>query len=170
MSLKSFDKFCENMIMGEPSSQKEVFDERQNQVRQGLTIEALVICIGLSFLLVGLNETLLVWCEGGFPLMVLAAAASYLWWVIRCAVKDCLFGVKGYGTIATAFVVALDCMYLFMIFVPDGDEPFVINNGLVTNKFVVLISAFILFASFIVVLALNSRRKKRQAQAENSEK
>ncbi len=32
MSLKSFDKFCEKIIMGEPDPiyRKEIFDERQN--------------------------------------------------------------------------------------------------------------------------------------------
>ena len=41
MSLKSFDKFCERLILSEPGSQKEVFDERQNVMRSRLAIEAL---------------------------------------------------------------------------------------------------------------------------------
>lgn len=43
MSLKSFDKFCERMILAEPGSQKEIFDERQKIVRSRITIEALLI-------------------------------------------------------------------------------------------------------------------------------
>lgn len=163
MSLKSFDKFCENIILGEAGSQQEVFDERQNQVRSSLFIEALLICVLLSFLLVGLNETRLQWCENCFPLLMLSIAVSYLWNVIRCAVKGCLFGVKGSGTIAAAFVIALNGFNLLITCFPDREESFIINNGLVTSSFVMLISALIMFVSFIVVLVMNIRRKKKQA-------
>ncbi len=163
MSLKSFDKFCENMILSESGSQKEVFDERQNQVRSSLFIEALFICFFMSLILVGLNETSLQWCEECFPLMILSFAVSYLWNVIRCAVKGCLFGVKGSGTIAAAFVAALMGFNLLITYSPDWEESFIINNGLVTSSFVMLISALIMFVSFIVVLVMNIRRKKKQA-------
>ncbi len=163
MSLKSFDKFCENMIMSEPGSQQEVFDERQNQVRSSLLIETLMICLFMSLILVGLNETSLQWCEKCLPLMMLSVAVSYLWNVIRCAVKGCLFGVKGSGTIATAFVMVLNGFNVFITSSPDGEGNFIINNGLVTSSFVILISALILFAAFIVVVVMNSRRKKKQA-------
>lgn len=45
MSMKSFDKFCERIILAEPGSQKEIFDERQRQQRTQLTVEALR-CVG----------------------------------------------------------------------------------------------------------------------------
>ena len=163
MSLKSFDKFCENMIMSEPGSQQEVFDERQKQVRSNLFIESLLICVLLSFLLVAINETPLRWCEECTPLLMLSVSVCYLWNVIRCAAKDCLFGVKGSGTMATAFIIAINCAHIFIRYSPDGEENFIINNGLVTSSFVMLISAFIMFASFIVVVVINSRRKKKQA-------
>ena len=169
MSLKSFDKFCENMIMSEPGSQKEVFDERQNQVRANLFIESLLICILLSFLLVAINETPLRWCEECTPLMMLSVSVCWLWNVIRCAAKDCLFGVKGSGTVGMALIIAINCTHIFVRYSPDGEEPFVINDGLVSTEFIMLISAFVMFASFIVVVALNSRRKKRQsADKENN--
>ena len=104
MRLKSFDKFCEKMILGEPGSEKEVFDERQNQLRAKLTTESLYVCIVLSSLLVLANEIAL-WCDGMFVLIILACAASYLWWVIRNAVKGSLFGVKGSGTFWTAVIL-----------------------------------------------------------------
>ena len=43
MSLKSFDKFCERMILAEPGSEKEIYDERQKQIRTQLTVEALTV-------------------------------------------------------------------------------------------------------------------------------
>lgn len=163
MSLKSFDKFCENMILGEPGSQQEVFDERQNQVRSSLFIEALLICIFMSFILVGLNETRLQLCEGCFPLLMLSLTVSYLWNVIRCAAKGCLFGVKGSGTVVTAFIIALSSINVFIRYSPDGEEDFIINNGLMTTEFIMLISALVMFVSFIVVLVINCHKKKKQA-------
>ncbi len=163
MSLKSFDKFCENMILAAPGSQKEVFDERQNQVRSALTIEALIICVLLSMGLVAFNEMLLRWCEECFPLIMFSVTLSFLWSVIRCAAKDCLFGVKGSGTMVMALVICINCLHIFVRCLPDVDEPFIINNGLVTTEFVMLVSAFIMLASFVVVLILNHHRKKKQS-------
>jgi len=56
MSMKSFDKFCERIILAEPGSQKEIFDERQRQQRTQLTVEALLIYCAASALCVLLNE------------------------------------------------------------------------------------------------------------------
>lgn len=57
MSLKSFDKFCERMILAEPGSEKEIYDERQKQIRTQLTVEALTVFGAMSMLAVMINET-----------------------------------------------------------------------------------------------------------------
>lgn len=56
MSMKSFDKFCEKMILGEPGSEKEIFDERQKQLRTHILVQSLVIYAIASALCVVLNE------------------------------------------------------------------------------------------------------------------
>lgn len=95
MSLKSFDKFCENIILGEPSSQKQIFDERQNILRSRLITEALIIFAVLSALNTMVMDAGAMWCEGYFAPMVLSAALCLLWWLIRCSAKGVLFGVNG---------------------------------------------------------------------------
>ncbi len=50
MSLKSFDKFLENYILGQPNSKKEIMDERQKIARTQILAEALIIFSGLSFI------------------------------------------------------------------------------------------------------------------------
>ena len=50
MSLKSFDKFCENLILTEPGSQKIIYDERQKIVQMKIGIETLIIFGGAATL------------------------------------------------------------------------------------------------------------------------
>ncbi len=50
MSMKSFDKFCERLILAEPGSEKEVFDERQRLIQQRLAVEALLIYVGVTLI------------------------------------------------------------------------------------------------------------------------
>ena len=94
MSMKSFDKFCERIILAEPGSQKEIFDERQRQQRTQLTVEALLIYCAAAALCVLMNEVF-GFLESSFSGMVFIAAAAFLWWNIRALVKGCLFGVSG---------------------------------------------------------------------------
>ena len=94
MSMKSFDKFCEKMILGEPGSEKEIFDERQKQLRTHILVQSLVIYAIASALCVVLNE-FIGFLESDFSGMVFVAGAVYLWWVIFLAVKECMFGVSG---------------------------------------------------------------------------
>ncbi len=160
MSLESFDKFCEKMIMGEPGSEKEMFDERQNIVRGRLTTEALAVGFALSGLLVLTNE-LFGWSSDNFLLMGLGAALCYLWWVIRNAVKGSLFGVKGSGTFWWAVFMVLESFYCLLIaWEEDGAFPFT-EQGQVSHNLLVVISAAVLMVSSIVVFVLNSRRKKQ---------
>lgn len=162
MSLESFDKFCEKMILGEPGSEKEVFDERQNQIRAKLTTEALWVCLYLSALLVLSNE-LFAWCGGMFVLILLAGAIGYLWWVIRNAVKGSLFGVKGTGTFWTAVIMVFESFYcLLMLWGEDGAFPLT-EQGQVSGNLLALIIAVVLMVSSIVVFVLTAKRKKQSS-------
>lgn len=162
MSLESFDKFCEKMIMGEPQSEKEIFDERQNIVRGKLTTEALAVGFGLSGLLVMSNE-LFGWSSDMFLLMGVGAAFCYLWWVIRNAVKGSLFGVKGSGTFWTAIIMVFESFYcLLMVWNEDAAFPLT-EQGQVSSNLLTLIIAALLLVSSIVVFVLNARRKKKMS-------
>lgn len=76
MSMKSFDKFCERIILAEPGSQKEIFDERQRQQRTQLTVEALLIYCAAAALCVLMNEVF-GFLESSFSGMVFIAAARF---------------------------------------------------------------------------------------------
>ncbi len=160
MSMKSFDKFCEKIILAEPSSEKEIFDERQKQQRMHLTIEALVIYAVISALLVLFNENI------GFIVsnlagMVLCAAAANLWWVIRTAAKGCLFGVSGKQVINSAIICLCEALvYLFITFYTDDDEPVtILTDGRLTDAAVLGVSLVLLLAANVVVIILHVRSK-----------
>ena len=72
MSMKSFDKFCEKMILGEPGSEKEIYDERQTQLRTHILVQSLVIYAIASALCVVLNE-FIGFLESDFSGMVFVA-------------------------------------------------------------------------------------------------
>lgn len=161
MSMKSFDKFCENMILGEPASQKEIFDERQKQQRTQLTLEALLVYAVMSALAVMVNESFYTWCAGDFEAMVFCMSLSFLWWVIRNAAKGSLFGVTGKGTQYSAmFSLIWGLFYVFAFFL-DSDEKFAVaRDGRLTEKFTVCAAFAIYFIADIVVLAVKIRENK----------
>lgn len=163
MSLESFDKFCEKIIMGEPGSEKEVYDERQNQIRTKLTIEAMWVYIVTSAIFALTCEPIN-WCESVFALMAFSASVSYLWWVIRNIAKDSLFGVRGSTTITTAIVMIVQgIMYILLNFdETDENADFFINNGVVSDNIVIVISLLMMVLSGIIVVAANYIRKHKQ--------
>lgn len=55
MSMKSFDKLCRDILIGDPYAEREIFDERQKLFRLKLSVEALLIFGGL------LRQTVSLW-------------------------------------------------------------------------------------------------------------
>lgn len=166
MSMKSFDKFCENIILGEPASQKEIFDERQKQQRTQLTVEALIVYAVMSAIAVMLNEIGYQWCEGNFELMVLCMALCLLWWVIRNASKGSLFGVSGKGTLYSAIISLIWVPYYISTFFLNPERAFaVVRSGMLSNEFVVSTAFVFYFAAAFVTLILKIRENKREKSA-----
>ena len=164
MSMKSFDKFCEKMILGEPGSEKEIFDERQNQLRTHILVQSLVIYAIASALCVVLNE-FIGFLESDFSGMVFVAGAVYLWWVISLAVKECMFGVSGKQVLYNALTVIVLIPIYVMIILPDEDEPpFAIAiNGALTEKAVVL-AALLLYMIATVIILVSYYRTRHTKQ------
>lgn len=166
MSLKSFDKFCEKIIMGEPSSQKAIFDERQNQLRRQYTIEALWIFAGCSFLNTMIMECGLRWSESYAAPMMLLAAFGFLYWVVRNAVKGTLFGVKGTSSVISmgGYCMAMGILYSVMYF-PSSEEErnsFLISGGMVSEDLLIMIALAMYFTSGLVILIAAHRFKKAE--------
>lgn len=158
MSLKSFDKFCERMIMGEPVDRREVYDERQNQMRTKLTVEALWVYIALSAVAVVINEEF-TWTSSLLSLMALCGAIAFLWWTIRCAAKDCIFGIKGFGVISNAWVLLAESVLFICLSVFGKDELFISEDGLVGSRLLITIGFAILIIASLIVIVMNKKRK-----------
>ena len=168
MSLKSFDKFCERMIMNEPVDRKEVFDERQNQLRSELTVEALWVYVGVSGIAAMINESVACFASV-VSLLAVCASVAFLWWTIRCAAKDCMFGIKGIGAVSGAWVLLLEAFAFIMMYVVDNDEPFIDENGLVGSRLMLGIGLLVLMISSLIVIVISIKRKKKENKSkENS--
>lgn len=167
MSLKSFDKFCERMIMGEPVDRKEVFDERQNQLRTKLIVEALWVYVGISGVATLINESVTCFASA-VSLLAVCASVAFLWWTIRCAVKDCIFGIKGIGAVSGAWVLLVEAVAFILMYVVDNDEPFIGENGLVGSRLMLGIGLVVLMVSSLIVIVISIKRKKKENKSEEN--
>ncbi len=95
MSLKSFDKFCEKLILGEPTSKKDIMDERQNIMRMRIGIETLLIFSCLSFINCLLMDLSYQWAESYSAPIVVLFMICMIYFEIRCFSTGCLIGITG---------------------------------------------------------------------------
>ncbi|MDE7194304.1 MAG: hypothetical protein K2O14_10075 [Oscillospiraceae bacterium] len=165
MSLKSFDKFCEKIIMGEPDPiyRKEIFDERQNQVRSKLIIEALTVfgaAVSLNTLIMDCG---LKWCEGYFAPIALIIALCYMYWLIRVVKKGALFGVEGTAKAEhnAGTVIGMSIVYWLLIFLNEDREIYIFRDGMLSEFFVMMLFYVIAVVCGVATLVLAHKEKKR---------
>ncbi len=165
MSLKSFDRFCEKIIMGEPDpiNRKEIFDERQNQVRQKLIIEALTVfgaAVSINTLVMDCGAK---WCEGYFAPIALLVALCYMYWLIRVVKKGALFGVEGTAHAErTAWsLVVMPVLYSLIMLRNEDKELYIARDGMLSETFLLIIFYVIAIVCGVVTLALAHKEKKR---------
>ncbi|MBQ8171370.1 MAG: hypothetical protein IJZ95_05215 [Oscillospiraceae bacterium] len=183
MSLKSFDKFCEKMILGDPESNKEyqdmlfgkkgagkdIYDERQNQVRSKLFTEALIVYAALSFFAVAIYEGIYQFCESIIPVLAVCMALCYLFWVIRNLACGTLLGVKYKIARNTAWIILLECVWFGYVYFSDYFEAeeqhnFFANNGMLTDEFCMLTAMLMMVITSVITLIAVSAKKKEDAQ------
>lgn len=168
MSLKSFDKFCERLILTEPGSQKEIFDERQNVMRSRLAIEALLVYFGLTFLNSMVMEMFYQWAESWMTVTLLFAVICLLWWEIRCALKGCLLAVSGryaqkYSAVMCIFIGVLNGLrYVFDI----GKEDYLVTDGRLSEDFVFTLCFLLLIVNGIFMLCVMRYEEKNKGEEE----
>lgn len=178
MSLKSFDKMCENMILGTPGSAKDIFDERQNQVRAKLMIEVFQLYAVLTFIALIIYEAGYPYCESVVAILAFCAAVCYMWWVIRNLFCGSIFGVKYTQTHYTAWTLLAECIMFIFLVLDDtlfADEQeqieqsknFFINDGRLSEEIVFIAALAIMIISSVTVL-IAVRRKKKEEAAEDS--
>lgn len=161
MSMKNFDKFCERMILAEPASEKEIFDERQNQQRTALTVQALTVYCVVTAVFVFLNDDLH-FVENSAAGLVFFAGLSYLWWVVRAKIKGCLFGVKGKQVIYNALGITAEMALLIpLVMNQSEDGVHFIRNGMLSDVTVVT-AGFIMYAvSAVIKIVVYFRGRKK---------
>lgn len=166
MSMKSFDKFCERLILAEPGSEKEVFDERQNIMRSRLAIEALLIYVGLTFINSMVMEMFYQWSESWMTLTLLFMVLSLLWWSIRCAAKGCLLAVSGrFAQKTSAILVILTGAVNIIRFVFDiGEEGYFVTDGKLSEDFVFALSFLLLIGCGIFILCVMRHEEKKNKE------
>lgn len=165
MSLKSFDKMCENMILGKTGAEKEIYDERQNQVRTKLTVEALLVYIVSVFVNSLVMELIYQWCESYCAPMILLVVICYLYWIIRNWAKGSLFGVKGakaakytaFLTILYGFLFGLQFLFPLL----DNEQNYFFLEGKATKEYVFAITWLLLLISGIIIFVLAKRNDKK---------
>lgn len=155
MSLKSFDKFCENLILTEPGSEKIIYDERQKLVQMKLGIETLMIFGGLAVLNCLVMDMFYQYAQSyTMPIVLILMFCAY-YYNFRCAAKECLIGINGvrslkYSSASSIFVgIMLAVQYIF-----SDKERIPIVNGQLSNDFLFLIAVIIVIGYGITMLIL----------------
>lgn len=138
MSLKSFDKFCEDLILKEPGRDKIILDERQKLMRSKILTETLVIFSSLSFVNCFIMDMFYQWAETyAAPLLVFMFLCA-CYYNIRCAAKGCLVGINGERS---AKFSAVYCIFMGIMmsvkyaFSSDEEQRVLFADGKLTDNF-----------------------------------
>ncbi len=167
MSLKSFDKFCEKLILAEPGSEKEIFDERQKLIREHITFNSVLLFAGLSATNTLIMDWGLQWCGMYFAPMILFYVISYISWIMANSYKGSLFGVEGTGFVKkNAFcMIFVSIVSLLNLLVTSFEEKFsVLKNGMLSVRFIGVIAFTLLLAAGIAAFVLAHRYEKAQKE------
>lgn len=143
MSMKSFDDFCAKIINGEDIRQKEIFDERQTIQRTQITVQALAFFGIASSLNTLIMECGPQWCESYFGSSILLVGIAYIFWLIKNAKRGSLFGVNGTAAVKrTACLLVSEGTVIPLVNLLDKDDAFdnfFFNNGMISEKFVLML-------------------------------
>ena len=166
MSLKSFDNFCAKMVNNEPLSQKEILDERQKITRQKITIQAAIMfaimCVANALIM----DFGLKWSESYAAPMMWFYIASVIYWLVANSVKGSLFGIEGTihvkrNGFVFIFISVVDGLSLIF----DEKELVVLKDGVLSNRFmmlIMLVMALMLgIISFILAYRYNRKQKSQ---------
>lgn len=168
MSLKSFDKFCEDLILKEPGSEKIIYDERQKLVQMKLGIETLVIFGVLVVLNCFVMDMFYQYAESyTMPIVLMLMLCAY-YYNFRCAAKGCLIGISGvrslkYSSASSIFLgIGLAVQYI-----SSDSEHIPVVNGQISNDFFFLVAGVIVIGYGITMLILVhhiQKNKNRQSE------
>lgn len=169
MSLRSFDEFCKKMILAEPGSEKEIFDERQKQIQVHLVIQSMVCFILLMLIHCVVSDYFYKWSETSVLPFLLFAMISVIFYIIKSGIKGCFIGVNGgFSRYVPAFMcVLLGFMNSFRAFMEIEESHFIIiKNGAITDSFLGLCTYVLMAVSGILTLLFIKKfGKEREKQS-----
>ena len=167
MSLKSFDKFCEDLILTEPGSQKIIYDERQKIMQMKLGIETLFIFGAAATLNCLAMDLIYQYAESYTAPIVLIMLFCAFYYNLRCAAKDCLIGINGEGALRNSSYTSIGMGIVLSLQYITKEEHFIIVNGQLSDDFVFLITTVTAVAYGITMLILVSHVQKKKNENEN---
>ncbi len=163
MSLKSFDKFCEKLILAEPGSAKEIFDERQNILRMRIGIETLVIFSCLRFINCLIMDLGFQWAESYAAPILLFFIVCMIYFRIRCCSAGCMIGINGTGK---AKFIAFYAIFLGALFLLSRDWAgnSLFEHGKMTDNCAFLIAwvLFIIYGIVSLILIRSTQKPKKE--------
>lgn len=162
MSLKSFDKFCENLILTEPGSQKIIYDERQKIMQMKIGIETLFIFGGATILNCLIMDLFYQYAESYTAPIVLIMLFCAFYYNLRCAAKDCLVGINGTGALRNSSITGIFMGFVMSVQYITKEEHSIIVNGQLSDDFVFLITAAtaVVYGITMLILVSHTRKKK----------
>ena len=164
MSLKSFDKFCEKLILTEPGSEKIIYDERQKIMQMKIGIETLIIFGAAAVLNCLVMDLFYQYAESYSMPIVLIMLFCVYYYNFRCAAKDCLIGINGakalkYSSVSSIFVsIGMAFQYTFKE--RDGYLPIV--DGQLSDDLLASIAAVIVLGYGITMFLLVRHIEKKK--------
>ena len=164
MSLKSFDKFLENYILGQPNNKKEIMDERQKIARTHILVETLIIFSGLSFISNFVMDLWYRWAESYASPMLIFFMLCMIYFNIRCFAKGCLIGINGGKaiTFTAAYPIFMGVMMGAKYLIGNEEYSSLFADGKLTDDFC-FIAAWILFVVYgVLTIILAKADKKRK--------
>lgn len=165
MSLKSFDKFCEDLILKEPGSEKIILDERQKQMRSRIVTKTLVIFSGLAFINYLVMDMIYQWAENHFGPMLVFMMLCAVYFNIRSAAAGCLVGINGERSakFTAGYCVFMGILMLIKVLFEDEENKALFADGKATDRFCALL-VFVLTVGcgVLTLILLKASRKEKE--------
>ncbi len=165
MSLKSFDKFCEDLILKEPESNKIILDERQKIQRSRILTETLIIFSGLAFVNCLIMDLAYQWAETyAAPLLVFMFICA-CYYNIRCAAMGCLVGINGERSakFSAGYCIFMGIMMSIKFAFSGEEQRALFADGRLTDNFCFLLGWILAIACGILTLIfIKASRKEKE--------
>lgn len=167
MSLKSFDKFCEKMILAEPGSEKEIFDERQKQIQGHLVIQSMIFFILLMLAHCIVSDLIYKWSESNLVPFLMFAMFSVIFYIIKAGIKGCYVGVNGGVAryIPAGMCIAMGILNGFRAFLKLYEGEFAaVKNGVVTDNLLELCAWLLMMVSGLLTFFFINKSERERKQ------